>query len=831
MNVKNHFTTHEYVVVPKKESTKNVVNRLRNHLNQSINHSNISPYNYSIDQDTDENDKDDIDVKADVDDEKDVISEYINFYPSDYNYSFNYSSESPIANSHILSALQNASKGFYNHNGEVIEITDKSKGQCTYGPSTFYASLGLQGYFWKGSNSDNSNNPKTAVDTNLTKKGFEKVWTGSYDDVKQDESGFRTNILKPGDLVITYGVKEKKDGSEENSSHIAMWTGKEFISDFKQKGMFVYNKERMGTDGSVQVLRLKNPQVELAKKGTKLEKEEKEKTYTIEKDILENIRKKWPALRNIQFTIVSDPNFTREATGAGSIEYINEPSISYPNGYVLNNPTNGPTIIYNPNDNTEDDVMLDALHALRDLDPHYKVLLKNYEDAQMEHNFFDILYNSQYYDQLRKYSQEYVDSEDFQKELEQIPYEYIIQGVDGSLRGLLAPDIIREKSGYQSKEDAINSWLNHKDINNAYIALKHYLESGTSPIIKNEQGAKIIVIEKEVIKEPEEEKDPLKCLLCQIMNAMGHRHHAFSELRPDKLTDIFGGDSEIVIKLGGPEKAYDEDSFEEMLKDILPVISTSKKYTKDDIKDIRSKKSEHGTSMKRLLSLLDDDKILKAFHGMQLFKSGGEIQLDAKGGQIETMSKITIQIGDNEYQVYEAKTDEQKKTGLKGVTKLQPNEGMIFYWDEPQDNLTMTMVDCEIPLKIVSFDEDLEATECPICSPDENPIIMPTGTKYVVELHPDSDVKIGDELDLPNNDDDEYVMQVLGSDGSIQMQLKGGERIFSRPNTKILLKWAKQAYNSNNPSDFARLGKLLFKYLDKQDNREPEYVSLDDKNK
>jgi hypothetical protein len=117
-------------------------------------------------------------------------------------------------------------------------------------------------------------------------------------------------------------------------------------------------------------------------------------------------------------------------------------------------------------------------------------------------------------------------------------------------------------------------------------------------------------------KEPEEEKDPLKCLLCQIMNAMGHRHHAFSELRPDKLTDIFGGNAEIVIELGGPEKAYNEDSFEEMLKDILPIVSTSKKYSKDDIKEIRSKKAEHGTSMKRLLSLLDDDKILKAFHGM-----------------------------------------------------------------------------------------------------------------------------------------------------------------------------------------------------------------------
>ena len=45
---------------------------------------------------------------------------------------------------------------------------------------------------------------------------------------------------------------------------------------------------------------------------------------------------------------------------------------------------------------------------------------------------------------------------------------------------------------------------------------------------------------------------------------------------------IFGGDNEIVIKLGGPEKAYDENLFEEMLKDILPMVSTSKKYKKEE---------------------------------------------------------------------------------------------------------------------------------------------------------------------------------------------------------------------------------------------------------
>lgn len=762
MNVKNHFTTHEYVVVPKKESTKNVVNRLRNHLNQSINYSNLSPYNYNINQDTDENDKDDVDFKADVDDEKDVVSEYINFYPSDYNYSFNYSSKNPIVNTYIRSALQNASKGVYNHNGEIIEITDKSKGQCTWGPSTFYASLGLQGYFWKGSDSNSSNDPETAVDTNLTKKGFEKVWTGNYDDVKQDETGFRNNVLKPGDLVITYGVKEKKDGSEENSSHVAMWTGKEFISDFKQKGMFVYNKERMGTDGSVQVLRLKNPQVEIAQKGMKFESDDDKAYERFLESCPDNIRYTDPKeyrMRRYWELYGKPSDFWSAIDKTNMFNWVEKDKAFHSNSVAQN-------------ENGEYEFMK----------------FPNHSTVRMETDWYKL---------GKVYPEE---GEPF----------------------LLTPE----------HGEAYKEWQDFKDnydLDESGEFFKYVPKKKDVP--KDAEGAKIIVIEKEVIKEPEEEKDPLKCLLCQIMNAMGHRHHAFSELRPDKLTDIFGGDSEIVIKLGGPEKAYDEDSFEEMLKDILPIISTSKKYTKDDIKNIRSKKAEHGTSMKRLLSLLDDDKILKAFHGMQLFKGGGEIQSDAKDSQIETMSKITIQIGDNDYQVYEAKTDEQKKTGLKGVTKLQPNEGMIFYWDEPQDTLTMTMVDCEIPLKIVSFDEDLEATKCSICLPNENPIIMPIGTKYVVELHPDSNVKIGDELDLPNNDDDEYVMQVLGSDGSIQMQLKGGERIFSRPNTKILLKWAKQAYNSNNPSDFARLGKLLFKYLDKQDNREPEYVSLDDKNK
>ena len=56
------------------------------------------------------------------------------------------------------------------------------------------------------------------------------------------------------------------------------------------------------------------------------------------------------------------------------------------------------------------------------------------------------------------------------------------------------------------------------------------------------------------------------------------------------------------------------------------------------------------------------------------------------------------------------------------------------------------------------------------------------------------------------------------------MELDGGERIFSRPHTKILIRFAKKAYSSEKDSDFKNLGKRLFKFLQTQEETEPEYV-------
>lgn len=648
-----------------------------------------------------------------------------------------------IINKAVDRSLQNE----YVHGDEVIPITEQSNGQCTYGPSTFYKELGLQGYFW------DTRDPETASSTNIDQKGFDKVWEGNYDDVQMQK---HVIDLKPGDLMISYGVKS----NGKNSSHIAMWNGKQWVSDFKQKGPLVYSQERLGKSGkSVELYRLNPSKIKMGKTGMKLENNDEDAYGLFLATLPPNLKNTDPKEYRMRryWELHGKPlDFWKALDNSDMFSWNEKDKGFHASSVALNQETGEYEFMKAPNHST----------------------------TQLELDWYN--------------------------------------------KGLVHPS--EGEPFYLTPEhgEDYNYWVNFKDsfyLDDSGDFYKYVPKKKESLVQKDEQGAKIIVIEKEVIKEPEE--DPLKCLLCQIMNAMGHRHHAFSELRPDKLTDIFGGNAEIVIELGGPEKAYNEDSFEEMLKDILPIVSTSKKYSKDDIKEIRSKKAEHGTSMKRLLSLLDDDKILKAFHGMQLFKSGGELDID-KEEEVKLPKSIDIEISDNTYSVHEAITNEEKAQGLNGVKELDEDEGMIFYWDEPQQ-VSMTMKDCSIPLLICFFDEDQECIAVEKGEPLSKEPITHNDVKFVVELHPSASVKVGDELDLPG-DDDEYVMQVLGSDGSIQMQLKGGERIFSRPNTKILLKWAKQAYNSNNPSDFRRLGKLLFKYLDQQDNRDPEYVSLDGKN-
>lgn len=56
-----------------------------------------------------------------------------------------------------------------------------------------------------------------------------------------------------------------------------------------------------------------------------------------------------------------------------------------------------------------------------------------------------------------------------------------------------------------------------------------------------------------------------------------------------------------------------------------------------------------------------------------------------------------IKINNKQYNVKEAKTDEERNKGLKGVTELPEDEGMLFYFNESEIP-SMTMEDTLIPL-------------------------------------------------------------------------------------------------------------------------------------
>lgn len=181
---------------------------------------------------------------------------------------------------------------------------------------------------------------------------------------------------------------------------------------------------------------------------------------------------------------------------------------------------------------------------------------------------------------------------------------------------------------------------------------------------------------------------------------------------------------------------------------------------------------------------------------------------------------ITIKIKDKEYRVNEARTEEQRRKGLQGVENLPENEGMLFYFDPPEE-VSMWMKGVDIPLDIIFFNEDQEVISIYKGKPNDEKLITVQDTAYVLELNEKSGIQVGDDFEFDNN---EPTMKVLFPDGSEQYQLWGGERIFSRKNTRILIKKAKKAQETQDDKDYKALGRYMFKCIKKQDERPAEYV-------
>lgn len=184
---------------------------------------------------------------------------------------------------------------------------------------------------------------------------------------------------------------------------------------------------------------------------------------------------------------------------------------------------------------------------------------------------------------------------------------------------------------------------------------------------------------------------------------------------------------------------------------------------------------------------------------------------------------VDITIGDKKYKVEIADTPEKQEKGLMGRKSLPENQGMLFIYDEPQD-LSYWMKNTLISLDIIFIDDDMEVVSVKQGQPMSEEPITEDDVQYVLEVNSNSGIEEGDQLVVEDSDDKEYSMHVLFPDGSTQMNLKGGERIVSRRETKILIKKAKKAEASKTDGAYRALGRYIFKVLKRQDSREPEYV-------
>ena len=195
------------------------------------------------------------------------------------------------------------------------------------------------------------------------------------------------------------------------------------------------------------------------------------------------------------------------------------------------------------------------------------------------------------------------------------------------------------------------------------------------------------------------------------------------------------------------------------------------------------------------------------------------------------MKTINVKVGDKEYKCKVAETEEQKKEGLMGVKELPSDEGMLFIWDE-EGTQYMWMKNCSLHIDQIGINEDQEVTSVYAAEPNNETNIPFTGVKYILEVNTNSGIQVGDEVEFEDDsENDKYVMKILAPDGSTQMGLKGGERIFSRISTRQLIRWAKKANAVKDNQELfekrcKRLGKIIFKELNAQDNRDPEYVEV-----
>lgn len=187
----------------------------------------------------------------------------------------------------------------------------------------------------------------------------------------------------------------------------------------------------------------------------------------------------------------------------------------------------------------------------------------------------------------------------------------------------------------------------------------------------------------------------------------------------------------------------------------------------------------------------------------------------------------TFKIGGEEFEVYIAKSEKAKARGFQGFNSIPKNEGMLFVNSEPED-VWYHMQNVGTDLDLFFMDEDMKVISKKRGKANDPTPIEEKGVMFVLEIAPNDEIKVGDVGDL-EDDETDYVMEMLSPNGSVQFQLQGGERIYSRKSTKQFIRKALKAEKYKEDKYYKALGKAVFKELYAQDHRKPEYVETPNK--
>ena len=195
------------------------------------------------------------------------------------------------------------------------------------------------------------------------------------------------------------------------------------------------------------------------------------------------------------------------------------------------------------------------------------------------------------------------------------------------------------------------------------------------------------------------------------------------------------------------------------------------------------------------------------------------------------MEKVIVNIGNKTYNCQLAKTEEEHRKGLMNVEYLAPDEGMLFEFKK-EGTYEFWMKNTSLELTQISINEDDEVEYVYQATPNDETLIPFENCKYLLEVNRTTDIQKGDEFEIDDSDDlNKYVMKVLSPDGSTQMSLQGGERIFSRKSTRKLIKQAKKADSVREDAVLferacKKLGKICLKELYAQNHRDQEFVEV-----